>query len=103
MAPRGVERFLHAPPFVIFLETGEKMSNNIIQFPGKEKLNDLDLEPNDMLEAIMEEVEMTEAMVIGWTKDGNLFLGTSHGKAPDMLFLMELAKTVLVDRCISDD
>lgn len=79
------------------------MASNIIQFPGKEKLNDLDLEPNDMLEAIMEEVEMTEAMVIGWTKDGNLFLGTSHGKAPDMLFLMELAKTVLIDRCISDD
>ena len=76
---------------------------NIIKFPGTDTLTDQDLDPNEMLSAIIEEVEMTEAMVIGWTKDGNLFLGTSHGKAPDMVFLLELAKTVLMNRCVSDE
>ena len=77
--------------------------SNIIQFPGRDKIEQEDLDPNDMLSAIIEEVEMTEAMVIGWTKDGNLFLGTSHGKAPDMVFLMYLAKTVLLNRCVDND
>jgi len=77
--------------------------SNIIQFPGRDKIEQEDLDPNDMLSAIIEEVEMTEAMVIGWTKDGNLFLGTSHGKAPDMVFLMDLAKTVLLNRCVDND
>jgi hypothetical protein len=77
--------------------------SNIIQFPGRDKIEQEDLDPNDMLSAIIEEVEMTEAMVIGWTKEGNLFLGTSHGKAPDMVFLMDLAKTVLLNRCVDND
>lgn len=76
---------------------------NIIKFPGTDTITDQDLDPNEMLSAIIEEVEMTEAMVIGWTKDGNLFLGTSHGKAPDMVFLLELAKTVLMNRCVNDE
>ena len=77
--------------------------SNIIQFPGRDKIEQEDLDPNDMLSAIIQEVEMTEAMVIGWTKEGNLFLGTSHGKAPDMVFLMDLAKTVLLNRCVDND
>jgi len=77
--------------------------SNIIKFPGTDTITQEDLEPNEMLSAIIEEVEMTEAMVIGWTKDGNLFLGTSHGKAPDMVFLLELAKSVLLSRCVSDE
>ena len=100
MAPKGLSD-LHAPPSSSLGE-GARMSN-IIKFPGTDTIEQEDLDPNDMLSAIIEEVEMTEAMVIGWTKDGNLFLGTSHGKAPDMLFLMELAKTVLLNRCVSEE
>ena len=35
--------------------------------------------------------------------EGNLFMATSHGKAPDMVFLLELAKSVLMNRCVGED
>lgn len=79
------------------------MTNNIIQFPGSNPLDeDAELDPKEMLGVLQEEVTMTEAMVIGWTEDGNLFMATSHGKAPEMVFLLELAKSVLLSRCVSD-
>ena len=62
-----------------------------------------DLDPKEMLQVLAEEVELNEALVVGWTKDENLFVATSHGKAADMLFVMELAKTVLLNRCLPDD
>ena len=55
-----------------------------------------------MLGVLREEVSMTEALVVGWTDEGNLFMATSHGKGPDMVFLLELAKSVLINRCVSD-
>ena len=77
---------------------------NIIKFPGSDSIHDEeDLDPKEMLGVLQEEVTMTEAMVIGWTEDGNLFMATSHGKAPDMVFLLELAKSVLMRRCIVAD
>ena len=79
------------------------MTGNIIQFPGSEPLEDAELDPKEMMGVIQEEVSMTEAMVIGWTEEGNLFMATSHGKAPDMVFLLELAKSVLLKRCVDDE
>lgn len=77
---------------------------NIIKFPGSDSIHDEeDLDPKEMLGVLQEEVTMTEAMVIGWTEDGNLFMATSHGKAPDMVFLLELAKSVLMRRCVADE
>ena len=77
---------------------------NIIKFPGSDSIhNEEDLDPKEMLGVLQEEVTMTEAMVIGWTEDGNLFMATSHGKAPDMVFLLELAKSVLMRRCVADE
>lgn len=79
------------------------MTGNIIQFPGSSALDeDAELDPKEMLGVLQEEVTMTEAMVIGWTEEGNLFMATSHGKAPEMVFLLELAKSVLLNRCVSD-
>lgn len=79
------------------------MSGNIIQFPGSDPLEDAELDPKEMMGVLQEEVSMTEAMVIGWTDEGNLFMATSHGKAPDMVFLLELAKSVLMRRCVDDE
>jgi hypothetical protein len=42
-------------------------------------------------------------LVVGWTDTGNLFMATSHGRAPDMVFLLELAKSVLMNRCVNDE
>ena len=79
------------------------MASNIIQFPGSNPLEDAELDPKEMMGALQEEVSMTEAMVIGWTEEGNLFMATSHGKAPEMVFLLELAKSVLMRRCVEED
>ena len=77
------------------------MSDNIIHFPKSSiPVDDDPLEPNDMLNNICEEVDMMEALVVGWTKQGRLFVGTSHAKAPDMVFLLELAKSGLLSRCL---
>ncbi len=80
------------------------MSDNIIEFPNSRMITDEEaLDPNEMLQNICEDVEMVEVLVIGWTKEGRLFMGTSHGKAPDMVFLLELAKSVLLNRCVGDE
>lgn len=79
------------------------MTGNIIQFPGSNPLEDAELDPKEMMGVLQEEVSMTEAMVIGWTEEGNLFMATSHGKAPEMVFLLELAKSVLMRRCVEED
>ena len=79
------------------------MSDNIIQFPRGVGLDDKeDFDPYEMFGVLREEVTMTEAVVVGWTDEGNLFMSTSHGKAADMVFLLELAKSVLLNRCVSD-
>ena len=79
------------------------MTDNIIEFPHTSVLNEeAELDPREMLEVLRDEVTMTEAMVIGWTEDGNLFMATSHGKAPEMVFLLELAKSVLMNRCVHE-
>jgi len=79
------------------------MTDNIIQFPHTSVLNDdAELDPKEMLEVLKDEVTMTEAIVIGWTDEGNLFVATSHGKAPEMVFLLELAKSVLLNRCVHE-
>lgn len=79
------------------------MTDNIIEFPHTSVLNDdAELDPKEMLEVLKDEVTMTEAMVIGWTDEGNLFMATSHGKAPEMVFLLELAKSVLLNRCVHE-
>lgn len=79
------------------------MTDNIIEFPHTSVLNDdAELDPKEMLEVLKDEVTMTEAMVIGWTEEGNLFMATSHGKAPEMVFLLELAKSVLMNRCVHE-
>ena len=64
------------------------LSDNIIQFPRGVGLDDKeDLDPYEMFGVLREEVTMTEAVVVGWTDEGNLFMSTSHGKAADMVFL----------------
>lgn len=80
------------------------MASNVIQFPRGKGLDDeSELDPSEMLGLLKDEVSMTEAIVVGWTDEGNLFMATSHGKAPEMVFLLELAKSVLMNRCVSDE
>ena len=42
--------------------------------------------------------DCTEVLVIGWDKDGKLFLAASHGDLGDHLILLERAKAVLLEQ-----
>jgi len=102
----GLSFLPSSPTVIIFrgrLTWERQLSDNIIQFPRGIGLDEeAELDPKEMLGVLQEEVTMTEAIVVGWTEEGNLFMATSHGKAPDMVFLLELAKSVLMNRCVSD-
>jgi hypothetical protein len=53
-----------------------------------------------MLKAIAEESVLDSAVVLGWTKENNLFVATSGESGPEIIFLMEIAKSVIVNRCL---
>lgn len=102
----GLEHILCSPTVILFwgFDREKVLTDNIIQFPKHNALvEDAELDPKEMLGVLQEEVKMTEAIVVGWTDDGNLFMATSHGRAPDMVFLLELAKSVLLNRCVGDE
>lgn len=78
------------------------MSNKVINFPGVNFKNDGvgDIDPDDMLKAIAEESVLESVVVLGWTKENNLFVATSGESGPEIIFLMEIAKSVIVNRCL---
>ena len=56
------------------------------------------IEPAKIVETATTE-EFESVMVVGWTKDGNLYVGMSDASIPNALFLMEHVKQELM----SDD
>lgn len=40
--------------------------------------------------------DLKDVMVIGHKTDGKFYIASSHGYAPDMLFLLELAKSAVL-------
>jgi hypothetical protein len=78
------------------------MSDKIINFPGVNYKNDEagDIDPDEMLKAIAEESVLDTAVVLGWTRENNLFVATSGESGPEIIFLMEIAKSVIVNRCL---
>ena len=54
----------------------------------------LDLNPDRVLSASLGQV--TDVMVVGWDKDGELFLASSHAQAAELLWLLEKAKEALL-------
>ena len=56
----------------------------------------LDLPPERVLEAAIT-VGLTDAIVIGWDKEGELYFASSIAGGADVLWLLEKAKKELLD------
>lgn len=56
-------------------------------------------EPNIMLEHATR-AELTDVVIIGWDKDGDLYFLASNGNGPECLWLIEQAKKSLLDTTV---
>ena len=56
----------------------------------------LDLPPERILESAIT-VGLTDAIVIGWYKEGELYFASSISGGADVLWLLEIAKKELLD------
>lgn len=67
------------------------MSDNVIMFTGQSYL---DLNPDMVLEEA--KGELSEVIVLGFTKDGGEYLSGSHASGPNALWLLERLKLHLL-------
>jgi len=81
--------------------------NKVLLFPGTAKPESNDeltheaIDPKEMLKAISEEIGMSEVIVLGWTDDEELFMATSHPSSPEIVWLLELSKSMFVNKSIN--
>ncbi len=54
----------------------------------------MDMNPDRVLAAAMG--EMQDVVVIGWDRLGAFYIGSSHASGPDLLWLLEKARTMLM-------
>ena len=71
--------------------------NNIVQFTGTTRL---DLEPDAVLIAAIGKLD--NVVVIGTTKDGNQYFASSSADSKVLLWHLETAKFMLMDRVFAD-
>ena len=69
------------------------LADNIKLFTG---ITAEPFEPNIMLEAATR-AELTDVVIIGWDKNGDLYFLASNGNGPECLWLIEQAKKALLD------
>lgn len=74
------------------------MTDNVIEFPG-ETVGPIP--PKKILDKANEE-QLKDVVVLGWTEDNSLYISSSTGEAPDLIFLLEMAKAELIDMIRSD-
>lgn len=85
-------------------EEDRRLTDKIINFPGVEReIDGNGLNAKEMLTQISEEDLLESAIVLGWTKDNNLFVATSGESGPEIMFLLEISKSVIISRCLSPD
>jgi hypothetical protein len=59
-------------------------------------LTTLDIDPERILNRALAE-EPESILVVGWSKDGSLYFDRSMASLPEALWLMEMAKKILLD------
>ncbi len=67
------------------------MTAKILNFTGD---TTVDLEPNVILEAACDKLD--QALILGWTVDGDLYMATTTSQIEEMLVLLERAKQVIL-------
>jgi hypothetical protein len=60
------------------------------------------ISPEKILQAALE-ADLTEAIVIGQRPDGTVYFAMSTAEAPDINWLLDCAKRLLMDGIIEDD
>ena len=67
------------------------MTAKILNFTGD---TTVDLEPDAVLEAACGKLD--DALILGWTTDGDLYLASTTSNIGEMLVLLERAKQVIL-------
>ena len=52
--------------------------------------------PADKVLAAAQAEGLTEAVVLGWSKDGTMYLKTSYTDGPNVLWLLEQARDIIL-------
>lgn len=64
----------------------------VVQFPGVTRL---DKDPNQILQDAVDR-DLDSVLVMGYDKDGDIYMKTSHADGGEVMWLMELCKARLV-------
>jgi len=68
--------------------------SNVIKFPEKPAM-DCTSDASEMFEDIAEQDNLSQAVVLGWTKDGQLFVASNMSEGPSMRWLLDVAQVFL--------
>ena len=68
-------------------------NSNLLVFPGETKA---DFDPVVMLETA-KTAGLEKVAIVGWDSEGELFLSSSFGTYPDLLWLLKQAEKFLLD------
>lgn len=74
--------------------------DNVVKFPG-ETLHDLDA--RDVLEGVLEDAELDRVVILGWGKNGELWMSSSMAKPSEILLLLEVSKKILLEAMLSGE
>lgn len=69
------------------------MSADVIDFPGVTLVD----WPSDRTLDKAKAAELSDVVVIGWTKAGKFYFGSNKSSGPEALWLLELARKKLVE------
>jgi hypothetical protein len=68
--------------------------SNVYNFPGQTYT---DIDPKEMLENVIENIQFEQVVVVGWTDDTKLTLCSSMGQTAEIVYALEMAKKAVMD------
>jgi len=68
--------------------------SNVIKFPERPVM-DSTSDASEMFKDISEQDNLSQAVVLGWTKDGQLFVASNMSEGPSMRWLLDVAQVFL--------
>ena len=81
------------PPMLALHGKGVDMTN-VIKFPERPAI-DVTSDASEMFEDISKSDNLSQAVVLGWTKDGQLFVASNMTEGPSMRWLLDVAQVFL--------
>jgi hypothetical protein len=80
-------------------------NDNVIRFPkGGPDITHENIPPEVILTAALDNVAMLETLfLVGWKKDGNLFMASTDAYIPDIISTLEIAKMEHIRMMVGED